>query len=272
MLSDWLKMKLLIGLVAISVCSVSATPTPQIFGGFQPPILGPFGNWLQNSIQNIPRPPFFQNGISWNPFRPQTQPVQVAPAPQQVIPAQAHAQWPQAVEVPIRQINNNGWYWQNWIPLPIIPQYGPDQSPTIIIISRPAKPEVAETSNANATATATATANSSSNQSTNISLVLPNSNESSTNSSVPVPVPVSNSSEPTQSALSLSAAVDQSSSNVGSSTSASTTEANTSTIPPENITNVPDLGLTILNPVVPLAPYEPITATTNASLPETTAQ
>lgn len=205
-------MKLLITLVALSVYSVSATPTPQFFGGYQP--LTPFGNWLQNSFQNIPRPPF------WNPFRPQTQ-VQVTPptsslqqvAPvQQVIQTQSNSQWPQTAAVPDRQISNNEWYWQNWIPLPIIPQFGQEQSPTIIIISRPAKQPSTEGPNSN---TATASANSSANQSTNISVVVPNSNEPSTNS----PVPVSNSNEPSQNTSSTTAAqssaVAQSSSNLG---------------------------------------------------------
>lgn len=51
------------------------------------------------------------------------------------------------------------------------------------------------------------------------------------------------------------------------------TQGTTSTVPPENITNDSGLGLNILNPVVvPLAPLEIATITTNASVPETTAQ
>lgn len=183
--AKWLvrKMKLLLGLAALSVCSVSATPTPQLVGP-----LSSVGNFFQNTFQGFPRPPFFQNGFAFAPFRPQTQqvlipPQQVAPTPQ-IIPAQENAQ---GFNVPIRQISNNGWYWQNWIPLPVIPQYPADQSPTIIIISHPAKPQTA--------ANPTATANSV--QSTNNSAVVPNTNESTNNTTLPTPVPApaSNSSE-----------------------------------------------------------------------------
>lgn len=193
-------MKLIICLVALGVCSVKATPAPQIF---QP--LTPFGTWLQNSFQTFPRPTIFQNG-PLNPFRPQTQ-VQVAPSQQvvpttqQVTPTQANGQWPQSIQFPDRQSSNNGWYWQNWIPLPIIPQYGQDQAPTIIIISRPAKqPAQNASSNTITSSGSTAAANSSSIQSTNISLVIPSTNDSSNS----LPVAVSNSSEPSTSSLSSS--------------------------------------------------------------------
>lgn len=43
-----------------------------------------------------------------------------------------------------------------------------------------------------------------------------------------------------------------------------------SEVPSENAANEPDLGLTILNPVVPLAPINPTSI--NTSIPETTAQ
>lgn len=217
-------MKLLICLVALSVYSVSATPTPQFFGSFQP--LTPFGNWLQNSFQNIPRPPF------WNPFRPQTQ-VQVTPptsslqqvaSAQQVTPAQTNSQWPQIATVPDRQISNNEWYWQNWIPLPIIPQFAQEQSPTIIIISRPAKQPSTEGSNSNAAASseATATANSNSNQSMNISVVVPNSNEPSINS----PVPVLGSNEASQNISSATTTAPLSASSVAQSSAAAESSSN----------------------------------------------
>lgn len=177
-------MKLLIGLVALSVYSVSTTPTPQLFGP-----LSSVGNFFQNTIQGFPRPPFFQNGFAFGPFRPQTQQVLNPPqqmAAQQIIPAQENAQ---SFNVPIRQISNNGWYWQNWIPMPVIPQYPADQSPTIIIISHPSKPQTAENPNPNPTDTA------SSIQSTNNSAVVPTTNESTNSTTLSTPTPVSNSSE-----------------------------------------------------------------------------
>lgn len=130
--------------VALILSSASASPTPQIFGGNPP------WNWIQTSFQQfqnaIPRPPFFQSGI-WNQNRPGAQ-VQIPPNPAQTVavqpvaPPQSNAQWTQTNEIPNRQVN--GWFWQNWIPLPIITQYSPDQ-PTIVIISRPSKSPSEET-------------------------------------------------------------------------------------------------------------------------------
>lgn len=190
-------------LVTLALCSVNATPTPQLFGNGQPwPQL--FGNgqpWPQfgNLLQNFPRPPFFQNGFL-NPFRPPASQVQVAASPQPIepiqvqpppvqhmTPFQSNAQWQQTAEIPDRQVSNNGWFWPNWIPVPIIPQYTQD-APTIVIISRPSKKPTSHNSNSNNNNTVSsesiATSNSSSVQSTNISVMVPNSTQ-------PAPAPAS---------------------------------------------------------------------------------
>lgn len=212
---------LLLCVFAFCVFSVSATPTPQFFG-MQP--LTPFGNWLQNSLQNpfqnFPRPNFFQNTF-WNSNRPSTaqpQPSQQVTTDQQVVPVQTNAQWPQTSEpsgIPDRQISNAAWYWQNWIPLPVIPQYGQDQSPTIIIISRPAKPVFQN-------AQTISSANSSSNPSMNVASLVPSLNETDTSS----PVAVSNSSELSQSAPSTPTP--------DATSTIAQTAANTSSAPGEN--------------------------------------
>lgn len=143
-------MRLVIFSVVFILSSVIASPTPQVFGGYQP------WSWLQSSLQqfqnNFPRPQFFQPGI-WN--RPGGQ-IQVTQNPSQqpvvvqsIIPPQSNAQWTQTNEIPNRQVN--GWFWQNWMPSPFIQQYPPDQ-PTVIIISHGTKSPLQTTTDASTTA------------------------------------------------------------------------------------------------------------------------
>ncbi|XP_031635812.1 uncharacterized protein LOC116348814 [Contarinia nasturtii] len=192
-------------LVALTLCFVSASAAPQStyqplqpFQSFQP--FQPFISFFQN----FPRPPFLRPQVQVVPSV-ESVPVQPPPAqhPQQLVQTQS----PQVVEVPTRQ---NGWFWQNWAPLPFwnIPQYSQD-GPTIIIVSnKPPKIPASENSNLNQTVSQTTTTTTENTVSTTIS------------------------------------------------TSAPTTEAPTQATSTENATNMPELGLTVVNQPVPLAPME----------------
>lgn len=191
-------MKFEICFVALALCCVSSSPAPQLFGNYQP--FTPIGTWFQN-FQNAIRAPLFPNGFL-NQYRPgqiaPTQPVPIQSIPnQQVIPSQ-----PQIIDVPNPQvdINSNGWFWQNWIPLPIIPQYGQD-GPTIVIVSRPssqskpstpqhpdsiaAKPDTPMASlNSNSTSTINTTNVSSSAPASNLSPIISENSSSTTQSTL----------------------------------------------------------------------------------------
>lgn len=178
-----------VALILCGVNAVSANPTPQFFGGYP---WAPLGNWIQqfqNSFTRFPSFPNFQGG-SWNqnrpiapaPFAPNTpQPLPIQPPQmqsiQQIAPLQPNVP---TLENPDYSVANNGWYWQNWLPVPIIPQYSQDQ-PTIVIISRPVKKPAQENTINTVSSESGASANSSSVQMTNISVMVPSSNESLAN-------------------------------------------------------------------------------------------
>lgn len=176
-------MKFVLLSVALILCGVNASPTPQFFGSYP---WTPLGNWLQqfqNTFPRFPSIPNFQGGI-WNQMRPEA-PIQITPPPvPQQVPVQVQTV-PQIVPPQPQQHQNiglngqqapNGWYWSNWIQLPVIPQYSQyaQEPPTIVIISH--KKPTAETPNNNAV-----TVESNSNSSATVPSSSPSTNETSAN-------------------------------------------------------------------------------------------
>lgn len=144
-------MKLVLISVAVLLCGLNASPTPQFFGGNPWSPLGNFIQQFQNSLPQLPIFPNFPAG-NWNQIRPGA-PVQIAPvAPniaqsvpvqpvQQLVPVQANVD---GIRAPDNQVANNGWYLSNWLPVSMVPQNYAQGQPTIIIIARPSKEQSQE--------------------------------------------------------------------------------------------------------------------------------
>lgn len=191
-------------------------------------------------------------------------PIQPVPYEQQVVQIV-----PNVGPWPYRQADGSERNYPSWFPLPLISQFG---EPTIIIISRPPKQPLPQNSAPlNGASQNTSTIQPTNPLSTATSAPLPQ-NMPVQNPAVPQSMPSTFMPTPGKKLLNSSATmIQQDFLSVFCKVPNTETEptlGSTTTFLPENASNVPDLGLTMINPnLVPLAPIEIPNTSTQMPVP-----